>query len=83
MNVWKVTSLCLATALVASIGMQTSWAAGACFDQPNMIAARDALNSAKGSLERAEHNKGGWRDAALKSTAAAIAEVNKGCLSAK
>ena len=83
MNVWKLTSLCLATALVASIGMQSSWAAGVCFDQPNMIAARDHLLAAKASLERAEHNKGGWREAALKSTSTAITEVNRGCSSAK
>jgi hypothetical protein len=78
MNVWKVTSLCLAAGLVTSIGMQTAWA-GACFDQPNMIAAKDSLLSAKASLEKAEHNKGGWRDAALKATNAAIAEVTRGC----
>jgi hypothetical protein len=83
MNIWKLTSLGLAAALVISIGVQTSSAAGVCFDQPNMAAAKESLASAKGSLEKAEHNKGGWRDAALKATNTAIAEVNKGCASAK
>ena len=81
MNVWKLTSLCLATALVASIGMQSSWAAGVCFDQPNMIAARDHLLAARNSLERAEHNKGGWREAAVRATNTALEEVNRGCAS--
>lgn len=83
MNVWKLTSLCLATALVASIGMQSSLAAGVCFDQPHMIAARESLISARASLEKAEHNKDGWRDAAIKATTTAIAEVNRGCQAAK
>jgi hypothetical protein len=82
MNVWKITSLCLAAALVTSIGMQTAWA-GACFDQPNMIAAKSSLESAKASLEKAEHNKGGWRDAALSAVKTAIAETTKGCAVAK
>lgn len=82
MNVWKITSLCLAAALVTSIGMQAAWA-GVCFDQPNMIAAKASLESAKSSLEKAEHNKGGWRDAALSAVKTAISETNKGCAVAK
>jgi hypothetical protein len=31
----------------------------------------------------AEHNKGGWRDAAMAAVNKALAEVNKGCAIAK
>jgi hypothetical protein len=78
MNVWKITSFCLGAALVATVGIETAWA-GQCHDQPNMAAALSSLNSAKASLEHAEHNKGGWRDAAMAAVNKALAEVNKGC----
>jgi hypothetical protein len=78
MNIWKTTSICLGAALVTSIGIQTAWA-GQCHDQPNMAAALSSLVSAKSSLERAEHNKGGWRDAAMVAVNNAIAQVKRGC----
>jgi hypothetical protein len=53
--------------------------AGPCHDQPNMAAALEALRNAKGSLERAEHNKGGWREAAVEATNKAIRETERGC----
>jgi len=79
MNVWKITSLFLAAALVTSLGVQTASAVGVCYDQPNMAAAKSGLESAKGSLEKAEHNKGGWRDAALVAVNKAITETDRGC----
>ena len=78
MNIWKLTSITLAVAFVASIGIQTAWA-GVCHDQPNMAQALAMLHSAKAALEKAEHNKGGWRVAAIEATNKAIAETDKGC----
>ena len=89
MNVWKPIALCLAAGLVASIGIQVASAnsnadphptlTGPCFDQPNMANALSSLNTAKGYLDKAEHNKGGWRVNALNATNTAIGETNKGC----
>jgi hypothetical protein len=53
--------------------------AGACHDQPNMAAALVALQQAKADLAKAEHNKDGWRDAAIKAVDDAISQVNRGC----
>ena len=68
--------------MALTVGVQVTNAAGGCHDQPNMTAALEALRSAKASLEKAEHNKGGWREAALKATEKAIAETERGCASA-
>jgi len=53
--------------------------AGPCYDQPNMAAALAALQQAKASLDKAEHNKGGWRVAAIEAVNKALAETNRGC----
>ena len=37
------------------------------------------LKDARASLDRAEHNKGGWRDRAIGATDTAIQEVTNGC----
>jgi hypothetical protein len=84
MNYWKAIALCSITALVGVVGsnihgVATAEAAGPCHDQPNMAAAKDHLRLAKESLEKAEHNKGGWRVAAINATNTAIVETNKGC----
>lgn len=79
MNYWKAIALSLVTGVVLSAGTEESYAAGECHNQPNMAAALAALRSAKGSLERAEHDKGGWRAAALVSTNTAIKETERGC----
>jgi hypothetical protein len=89
MNVWKPIALCFAVGLVASVGIQVASAnssadphptlTGPCFDQPNMAAAKGHLEQAVDSLGRAEHNKGGWRDAAIQSANAALAKTNEGC----
>ena len=51
----------------------------ACNNQGNMAAALAHLRNARGWLDRAEHNKGGWRDRAIQSTNQAIAETERGC----
>lgn len=80
MNLWKPIALVSLGGLVASIGVQTASAAGGvCHDQPNMAAALASLKAARASLEKAEHNKGGWRVEAIKATEAAIKETDKGC----
>ena len=78
MNPWKPVAIVSTAALALSIGVQVA-AAGVCHDQPNMAGALSALRSAKGYLERAEHNKGGWRVSAIESTNKAIAEAERGC----
>lgn len=46
--------------------------------QPHMRAALEALHSAKQSLTKADHDKGGHRAKALELVNAAIAEVEQG-----
>jgi hypothetical protein len=53
-----------------------------CWDQPNMQAAKTKLAEAIGYLEKAEHNKGGWRESAIGSARQALAETNRGCATA-
>ena len=89
MNVWKPIALCSVAGLVISIGVQAQAAGksdpvppvagGECRGQPNMAAAQRDLKSARASLDRAEHDKGGWRAAAIQSTDAAIKETDRGC----
>lgn len=52
---------------------------GACANQPNMMAAVSSLEKARAWLERAEHNKGGWREAAVVATNNALNETVRGC----
>jgi hypothetical protein len=78
MNVWKPIALVATAGLVASVGIQVAHA-GVCHDQPNMAAAAASLKAARASLEKAEHNKGGWRVAAIEATDKAIAETDRGC----
>jgi hypothetical protein len=86
MNYWKAIALCSITALVGVVGAKVQEARaddavelGPCHDQPNMAAAVEHLRAAKGSLDKAEHNKGGWRVAAIEATNKAIAETDRGC----
>jgi hypothetical protein len=46
--------------------------------QPNMEAALGHLEQAKAALERAEHNKGGFRVKAMEHVTQAIAAVREG-----
>jgi hypothetical protein len=85
MNVWKTLALASTSALILVVGYQTASAgpapapAPASIEaQPNMEAALASLQSARASLEKAEHDKGGWRAAALKATETAIGETKRG-----
>ena len=82
MNVWKPIAFSLAAGLVASIGLQVASAQtniGNCHNQPNMLNAAHSLYAARDSLNKAEHNKGGWRDRAIAATSNAIKETENGC----
>ena len=79
MNLWKPIALCAISGLVISVGTQIASADGACHNQPNMQVALDHLRQARAALDRAEHNKGGWRDRAIQSADVALRETNKGC----
>lgn len=81
MNIWKGLSLVAMAASVVIIGYRAA-EAQACRNQPNMEGALTALRSARASLERAEHNKGGWRERAIGSTDEALSETQRGCAAA-
>lgn len=70
----RASSRALSAAIVAAL---LSLASG-CAGQPNMASALDSLRSARRSLERASHNKGGHRVRALAFTEQAISEVEMG-----
>jgi hypothetical protein len=80
MNIWKPIALFAIGALGISIGAQVALADGACRNQPNMAAALEHFRQARAALERAEHNKGGWRDRAIQAADNALRETNAGCL---
>lgn len=52
---------------------------GQCNNQINMSNAVQELRQARASLDVAEHNKGGWRVAAINATNQAISETEQGC----
>jgi hypothetical protein len=79
MNVWKPIALCSIATTIASFGIHTASAEGVCHNQPNMAAAKGSLEAALGSLQKAEHNKGGWRDRAIAAVKTAQTEVTAGC----
>jgi hypothetical protein len=81
MHIWKVASFVTlaATVLVFGYGVARAQGAAACNNQPNMAGAIGALRKARGYLERAEHDKGGWRARAIQSTDVAIRETERGC----
>ena len=47
-------------------------------DQPHMRAALGHLRAAQAELQRAEHNKGGWRVRALEHVNKAISDTERG-----
>jgi hypothetical protein len=85
MNVWKPLAIASVSMLTLVVGYQAASAgspppqAGLCHDQPNMAAALGALRSARGLLDKAEHNKGGWRTNAITAANTAVAEAERGC----
>lgn len=80
MNVWKPIALCAIAGLVFSVGSRVSFAAGGlCHDQPNMALALQSLRAARAALDKAEHNKGGWRVKAIEAVDIALRETERGC----
>ena len=77
MNRWKITSFLFAGLFVTSIGLNLQQKASA-EPQPHMRDALHNLEQALGDLKSAEHDKGGWRAAAIKSTETAIKETRRG-----
>ncbi len=84
MNLWKPLALVSIAAFVVSLGCQSANAEPArgpesvAGSQPNMEAALTHLRDARASLNRAEHDKGGWRVAAIQATDNAIKETERG-----
>jgi hypothetical protein len=84
MNLWKLAAIASTSALIFAITSSSALAdqasarpsvAGA---QPNMAAALARLKEARAALDRAEHDKGGWRAAAIQATDAALKETERG-----
>jgi len=85
MNLWKPLALVSSSALALLIGYHASYAEPArsptpevAGNQPNMEAALAHLRDARQFLDKAEHNKGGWRAKAIESTDVAIRETARG-----
>ena len=76
-NPWKLTSFALIALLVAAVGRDAFHTASA-EPQPRMHQALEELRAAAGSLEAADHDKGGHRVKALELTRAAIGQVEAG-----
>jgi hypothetical protein len=81
MNVSKCIALAAiaATVVTAGYGVARAQGAAACNNQPNMANALGSLRTARTWLDRAEHDKGGWRARAVGQTDAAIKETERGC----
>jgi hypothetical protein len=82
MNLWKPIALTAIAALGLTVAVPYASAdlrGGECRNQGNMQAALDHLKEARKSLDKAEHDKGGWRVAAIEATNKALAETNRGC----
>ena len=84
MNYWKPLALVSMASMVVMAGYGAAHANPALAPQavqgaqPHMDAALVHLNQAKTELAAAEHNKGGWRDAAIANTDKAIADTKRG-----
>jgi hypothetical protein len=74
-NMWKLVG---ATAAVMLLVLTFFAGRASAVPQPNMEAALGHLEQAKAMLEKAEHNKGGFRVKALEHTNQAIAAVRDG-----
>ena len=71
MKILKISFAILA--MIAATGLNSVRA-----DQPHMRAALGHLRAAQAELQRAEHNKGGWRVRALDHVNRAIADTERG-----
>jgi len=85
MNAWKPLALLSTAAFVLTVGYQAASASSShgavpavAGNQPNMEAALAKLQEARGFLDKAEHDKGGWRTAAIGATDTAIRETKRG-----
>ena len=65
--------------VVVACGPAASPGTGQCNNQPNMSNAVVELRAARAALDAAEHDKGGWRGAAINATNDAIRETERGC----
>jgi hypothetical protein len=74
----SITAAALGVIAIAC-GPAASPGTGACNNQGNMSNAVIELREARAALERAEHDKGGWRAAAIQQTNDAIRETERGC----
>jgi hypothetical protein len=81
MNTSKLVALCAIAGTVITVGYHAAHAQGAaaCRDQPMMTKALESLRHARGALDHAEHDKGGWRGRAIEETNKAISETERGC----
>jgi hypothetical protein len=77
MNVWKLSTVVLVTALGVTIG-RAGVPLAAADSQPHMDDALRHLKDAKAALEQAVHDKGGHREKALSFTDQAIKQVEAG-----
>ena len=76
MNYWKPLALVSTAACFMIVGAEAASAAPQ--GQPNMSASLAKLREARSSLDKAEHDKGGWRVAAIQATNTAIKETERG-----
>jgi hypothetical protein len=82
-NPWKLIAACSGAVFAVSLAVACAPAVppgpAACNNQPAMAAALGSLAKARDWLARAEQNKGGWRDEALRATDTAMGQTIKGC----
>ncbi|MGO9377643.1 MAG: hypothetical protein ACLP29_03700 [Dissulfurispiraceae bacterium] len=65
--------------VVLVVGLMIGGAvAGYAMEQPHMYAAMEHLKAAKAELERAEHDKGGFRVKAIETINRAMEQVQRG-----
>jgi hypothetical protein len=80
-NVWKLSTVALACALVGVVASGRVQLAHA--DQPSMENARTKIQDAKSALQAAAEDKGGHRSKAIGFIGQALDEVNQGIEFAK
>jgi hypothetical protein len=81
MNIQKTIALCAIAGTVTVVGYTAAHAQGAaaCNNQINMANALNSLRSGRAALDKAEHDKGGWRVKAIEASDSAIKETERGC----
>ena len=81
MNIPKTIALRAIAGTVIIVGYSAAHAQGAgqCNNQINMANALNSLRSGRAALDKAEHDKGGWRVKAIEASDNAIKETERGC----